>query len=157
MWGRAERKGAKGRVLLIGLAMSAVLAGCAPQVSNHGYVPPEEDLARIVPGIDTRDTVTEVIGVPSSAGVLNDSGYYYISSTMSRFAWRAPQVVDREVVAISFTDGGVVRGIERYGLEDGRVVPLTRRVTDNAGGDIGFIRRLFGNIGRLQASDLLSN
>ena len=37
----------------------------------------------------------------------------------------------REIVAITFDDSGVVRNIERFGLEDGNVVALSRRVTDS--------------------------
>ena len=135
-------------VAIAGLA-GLLLSGCAAQYRDHGYVPREDQLSQIVPGIDTRATVEDVVGVPSASSVRSGRGYYYVSSRMRSFAWREPEVVDREIVAISFDEGGVVRGIERYGLEDGRVVPLTRRVTENSGSDIGFIRRLFGNIGGL--------
>ncbi|SLN29070.1 SmpA / OmlA family protein [Roseivivax jejudonensis] len=155
MTGRAVTSGARG-VMLAAIA-AAALTGCTAQFRDHGYTPPESDLARIVPGVDTRATVEDLVGVPTSQGILNNDGYYWVSSRMRTFAWQRPQVVQREVVAISFDQAGIVRGIERYGLEDGRVVPLTRRVTDNAGGDIGFIRRLFGNIGRLQAADFLGS
>lgn len=132
------------------------LAACSAQFRNHGYVPEDSALSRIVPGVDTRDTVAQVVGVPTSSGVLNGSGYYYVASEMRHFAWRAPEVVNREVVAINFRPDGVVSGIERYGLEDGNVVPLSRRVTQTGGGDISFIRKLFGNIGRLSTEDLFN-
>jgi outer membrane protein assembly factor BamE (lipoprotein component of BamABCDE complex) len=131
------------------------LAACTADFRNHGYVPPEEDLQAIVPGIDTRATVEETVGVPTASGVLSDSAYYWVGSTMRHFAWQKPEVVEREVVAISFTQDGVVSNIERYGLEAGRVVPISRRVTDTAGGDIGFIRKLFGNIGSLNPAGLI--
>ena len=65
-------------------------------------------------------------------------------------------MVDRQVLAISFSPEGVVNNIERYGLQDGQVVPISRRVTESADGDIGFIRKLFGNIGRISAENLLN-
>lgn len=131
------------------LAAAISLAACTSQYRTHGYTPSEADLQQIVPGVDTRETVSQVIGVPTTSGVLNDSGYYYISSEMRRFAWKAPEEVDREIVAITFDGAGVVRNISRYGLEDGSVVPLSRRVTRTADGEVSFIRRLFGNIGGL--------
>ncbi|ETX30645.1 outer membrane protein assembly factor BamE [Roseivivax isoporae] len=140
---------------VVPLIAALALAACSAQYRNHGYVPRDEDLGQIVPGIDTRATVEEVVGVPTSSGVLNESGFYYISSEMRQFAWRAPEVIDREVVAISFDGAGVVTNIERYGLEDGNVVPLSRRVTQSGGGDISFIRKLFGNIGRIGTEGLL--
>jgi len=131
------------------VAMVAVLglSACSAQYRTHGYVPSEEDLQEIVPGVDTRGTVEDVIGVPSASGVANDGAFYYIESEMRHFAWQAPEEINREVLAVSFDPDGVVDNITRYGLEDGNVVPLTRRVTKTTDGELSFIRKLFGNIG----------
>ncbi len=143
-----------GRNLTRGVAVAAVLAlgACTAQYRTHGYVPPEEDLQMIVPGVDTRATVEDVVGVPTTSGVSGESGYYYIESETRRFGFQRPQVVDRTVLAITFDPYGVVRNISTYGLEDGNVVPITRRVTETPDSDIVFIRRLFGNIGGLSLS-----
>jgi len=146
--GQYMRRGA------LGLCVVSVMA-CTALYRNHGYAPSEEDLQQIVVGIDNRATVEDLVGVPTTSGVLNAGGYYYIQSTMKQFAWRAPEVTDRQVLAISFDAEGVVTNIERYGLEDGQVVPLARRITRSGAGDISFIRKLFGNIGGLSAEDLL--
>lgn len=138
----------------IGLCLSLVV-GCTAQYRSHGYVPSEEDLSQIVVGVDTRDTIEDVVGAPTTSGVLNSSGFYYVKSDVRHFAYRAPEVIDREVLAISFDADGVVTNIERYGLQDGQVVPLARRITRSGDGDISFVRKLFGNIGRLSAEDLL--
>ncbi len=137
------------------VAAIASLAACSAQYRSHGYVPNDEDLRQLVVGVDTRASVEELFGVPTVSGVAADSGYYYIRSDMRNFAWRAPEEINREVLAVSFDPAGVVTNIERYGLEDGIVVPISRRVTENGSGDIGFIRKLFGNIGRVSAEDLL--
>ncbi|MEC3862144.1 outer membrane protein assembly factor BamE [Mesobacterium sp. TK19101] len=142
------------RMTVLG-AVLAVGAACTPLERTHGYVPSEEDLQQIVPGVDTRATVEDLVGVPSTSGVLNESGYYYIRTDMSTFAWQAQKVVDRTVVAITFDNNGVVENIETYGLQDGKVVPLARRITRSGDGDISFIRKLFGNIGGLNAGQLL--
>lgn len=133
----------------------AVLAACAPVYRSHGFVPPEEDLVTIQPGIDTRATVSESIGQPTAGGVLNNGGFYYVRSKFRHFGPMEPQEIDREVVAITFDAQGIVRNIERYGLEDGRVVPLSRRVTDESVRDTTFLRQLMGNIGRFDASSML--
>ena len=131
------------------------LGACASIYRNHGYTPTGEDLAEIVPGVDTRDSVTEAIGPPSSTGVLNESGFYYVSSRVRHRGAMAPRVVSRELVAISFDTGGIVRNIERYGLEDGRVIPLERRVTDSSLSGSGFLRQLLGNLGTINPGQLL--
>ena len=132
------------------------LAGCTARYRTHGYVPSEDELQQIVPGVDTRGTVEDLVGVPSTSGTLNESGFYYIESDVRHFAWQRPEVVDREVLAITFDSDGVVQNIERYGLEDGQVVPIARRVTQSGDGDISFIRKLFGNIGGINAAEFFN-
>ena len=133
--------------LLLGLVFMA-LSSCAATYRDHGYVPPESDLAEIVVGVDSRDSVAEAVGLPSTAGVLNDSGYYYVKSRVRFFGALRPKEINREVLAISFTEAGIVQNIERFSLEDGEVVTLSRRVTDQTVRNDTFLRQLLGSIGR---------
>lgn len=136
-------------------AVCLTLTACAAQYRYHGYIPTEEDLSAIQVGVDTRDTVAESIGTPGSSGVLRDSGYYYVSTQIRHYGATAPKVVSRELVAISFTEAGVVQNIERFGLEDGRVIPLQRRVTSSGVQDNTFLRQLLGNVGNFNPTQAL--
>ncbi|WP_457087552.1 outer membrane protein assembly factor BamE [Marinovum sp. KMM 9879] len=140
---------------IFALACAAVLSACVAQYRNHGYLPSDEDLTNVIVGVDTRDTVSENIGVPGTAGVANQGNYYYIGSRVRSFGLLPPKIVEREIVAVEFDGTGVVENISRYGLEDGRVVTLNRRVTETGDGDIGFIRRLFGNVGGLDLGNFI--
>jgi len=140
-------------VVLLGAGMA--LASCAAQYRNHGYVPNEEALADVVVGVDTRDSVAETIGAPSSSGVLDTSGYYYIATRLRHYGPSAPKPVSRELVAISFDQAGVVSGVERFGLENGKVIPLERRVTSSGIQDKTFLRQLLGNLGNIGPGDLI--
>jgi outer membrane protein assembly factor BamE (lipoprotein component of BamABCDE complex) len=133
--------------MVVALACAAVLSACVAQYRNHGYLPSDSELSDVIVGVDTRDTVAETIGVPGTSGVLDQGNYYYVGSRVRHYGAFPPEIVEREIVAVEFDADGVVRNITRYGLEDGRVVALTRRVTVTGDGDIGFIRQLFGNIG----------
>lgn len=148
--GRDRAAGQALRAAVLGL-MLAGLAGCATQVRHHGYAPDDTALAQIEVGRDNRDTVAEAVGRPTSAGLLRDSGWYYVQSRWDRFAWQAPVEREREVVAISFDDRGVVSNIERFGLEDGEVVPLSRRVTDSQITGTTLLAQLFRNLGQFTA------
>ncbi|SDW32114.1 Beta-barrel assembly machine subunit BamE [Ruegeria halocynthiae] len=139
---------------LVFAACMAAIGACSPIFKNHGYVPPPEDLAKIKVGVDTRTSVEETIGAPSSSGVVRDSGYYYVTSRVRHYGPKRPKVVSRELVAISFDQGGVVRNIERFGLEDGYVIVLDRRVTDSSVEDKGFLRQLLGNIGNFNPANI---
>jgi outer membrane protein assembly factor BamE (lipoprotein component of BamABCDE complex) len=130
------------------------LAACSPIFRNHGYVPDEGDLEQIEVGKDTRESVAEKIGRPSAAGLLNDVGWYYVQSRWKHSGGRAPEEVERQVVAVTFSEAGTVSNVERFGLEQGRVVALSRRVTDSNIKGVGFLRQLFGNIGNLRAENL---
>lgn len=141
------------RVLLAAMVVGSVVA-CAPQYKNHGYIPPEDELEQITVGIDTRASVEETIGIPSTAGVVNESGFYYVRNRKRTFGVLAPQEVERRVLAISFDSAGVVSNIETFGLERGQVVPLARRVTSPGVRDNGFLRQLMGNLGRFNPSGL---
>ena len=133
------------------------LHACSAQMRDHGYVPSEEDLSSITVGLDTRDSVVALVGSPTAGGVLSDSGMYYVASTFRHFGALAPREVDREVVAITFGGDGVVDNITRYGLDDGRVVQLSRRVTDDNIRDTTLIRQLFGALGRFDAGTILGS
>ena len=80
-----------------------------------------------------------------------------MGSKVRHFAYRAPEVVDREVIAISFNADDTVANIERFGLEDGRVVTLSRRVTETTVRDVTFIRQLIRNFGRIDLGEALQS
>lgn len=150
----AQRFGLKRFGMVI--AVAAVLTACAPQYQKHGYVPAQADLDRIEVGVDTRDTVAAILGRPSTAGLLNDVGWFYVESRWRTVGALAPVEEDRQVVAITFTESGTVQNVERFGLEKGNVIALQRRVTEPNVKSAGFLRQLFGNIGRFSADTLLS-
>lgn len=135
------------RVVCMATAVLA-LSACSATYRNYGYVPPQEDLDQIAVGVDTRATVEETLGSAGASSVIEDNGLYFVRSRVRSFAMLQPEVVERQVVAVSFDDAGVVRNIETFGLEQGRVVRLTRRVTSSSVSEKTFLRQLFGNIGR---------
>lgn len=137
------------------LVVAAALAACSPVYRNHGYVPAEDELALVEVGTDTRETVGEKIGRPSTAGLLNDEGWFYVQSRYELRGPRAPQEIDRQVLAVTFSEAGTVENIARYGLEDGKVVQISRRVTETNVRGVSLIQQLLGNFGRFQASDVI--
>ena len=133
------------RVVLAGVLCA--LVACGPTYRNHGYVPPQEDLDQIVVGIDTRSSVEETLGTSGSTSVLEDDALYFVRSRMRTVAMLDPEVVERQVVAVSFDTNGIVENVESFGLERGQIVSLTRRVTDSSVANKSFLRQLVGNIG----------
>jgi outer membrane protein assembly factor BamE (lipoprotein component of BamABCDE complex) len=146
------------RAVLGALVMGAallLLPACQALYSNHGYIPDDEELAMITVGRDTRATVSATLGPPSVEGLLNDVGWFYVQSRWKAQGITAPKEIDRQVVAITFTEQGVVSNVEKFGLERGEIVPISRRVTSEPVKGQGFLRQLFGNIGGIAAGDFL--
>jgi outer membrane protein assembly factor BamE (lipoprotein component of BamABCDE complex) len=153
--GRGPRRGLSMLACLFAV-LSLVLAACAPVISDHGYVPTDDELALLQVGTDTRESVAATVGRPSASGLLNDEGWYYVESRWQTRGGRAPQEIDRQVVAISFTPDGIVENIERFGLDRGRIVPLSRRVTTTNIKGKSALSQIFGNIGRVNTESLFN-
>ncbi|MFC3529160.1 outer membrane protein assembly factor BamE [Paracoccus mangrovi] len=145
------------QIMALALSVPLALSACTATYRNHGYLPPEEDLAQVVAGQTTQDELEGLIGRPSAQGLLTGAAWYYVGSRWRFYGPREPQEVERQVLAISFDEAGKVANIERFGMERGRVVVLSRRLTDTGVASLGLIRQLMGNVGRVQAGDVLAN
>ncbi len=137
-----------GRRVLLAVGAALALAACEPRVSNHGYVPDPERLARIELDVHGRIEVAEVLGTPSSTALFGQDTWLYITERREEHAFFSPEIVDRSVVAIAFDDRGVVREIASFSIEDGIVVDPVSRITPTHGKQLGLLEQLFGNIGR---------
>ncbi len=144
----------KAKKTLVVTACIVVLSGCSSTYKFHGYAPSEDELADVIVGADTRETVEEIIGKPSSSGLLEDGSWYYVATKVEHRTYKAPKAVERELVAVSFDDVGVVSNIERFGLEDGRVITLSRRVTDLPVKGPSVLSQIIGNIGNFDISQI---
>ncbi|MEB8386203.1 outer membrane protein assembly factor BamE [Rhodobacteraceae bacterium KMM 6894] len=140
----------KSLLAVLGLAL---IVGCTATYRNHGYVPPDEDLQQLVVGVDTRATVDDVIGAPSASGLLGGGDYYYVRSRIKHYGMKRPEVIDRQVLVISFQGSDVIANIERFDLRDGNIVPLSRRVTNSSVADKGFLKQMMSNFGNLNPAE----
>ncbi len=134
-------------------AVVLLIVGCAATFTNHGYAPTDAELDNILVGIDNRASVEETVGRPASTGVLSESSWFYVASKIRYFTYNKPKVIDRQLVAISFDKRGVVTNIERFTLEDGKVVVISQRVTETGIKGISAIAQILGNIGNVNLAD----
>jgi outer membrane protein assembly factor BamE (lipoprotein component of BamABCDE complex) len=132
-----------------------VVAACSPITRNHGYVPEDADLALLVVGADTRETAGPKVGRPSTSGLLADTGWYYVQSRWEHKGALPPVEIDRQVVALSFSDAGTLTNVERFGMERGQIVPLSRRVTESNVKGMSVLSQLFSNFGRFSPGAFL--
>jgi len=112
-------------------------------------------LAKLVVGVDTRDSIEARLGSATFSDILDKGAVYYMRSRVRHLGYQAPEVVERTLVAINFDEEGVLSNIETYDLTDGREILLTQRVTESSVSNQGFLRQLLGNIGRVNPGDFL--
>ena len=127
----------------------AGLAACAPIRDVRGYVPDDEKVAAVKIGGDSRDSVQEKLGTPSSTATFGDPTWYYISTEQERYAFFQPEVTKRQILAVEFNDAGKVADIRTYGIEDGQVIAMIDRETPSRGKEMSFLQQVFGNMGAL--------
>jgi outer membrane protein assembly factor BamE (lipoprotein component of BamABCDE complex) len=130
------------------LVACLVLIGCVPQVSNHGYRLDEAAFAQIEPGRTTRDQVLQLLGSPSAATTFDGSVWYYVSQRSERRSFYQDNVVNQDVVSITFDDLGTVANVERHGLERAQEVSFVERETPTSGSELSAFEQFIGNIGR---------
>ena len=137
------------------IALTLFVTGCAPIYRNHGYIPPEEDLALIQIGQTSQFELESMIGRPGSQGLLEGSGWFYVGSRWRHYGAMPQREIEREVVAIHFAPDGTVSNVERFGFEQGRIVVLSRRVTQTNVTSTSAIRQVLGNIGNFDPTGAL--
>ena len=142
------------RTGFVALALALGLSACSATFSNHGYFPPPEDLAELDIG-DSREAVVEAIGRPGSTGVMRDEAWFYTGYRVRNYAYRAPEIIERQILAVSFDGQGRVSNIEEFGLEDGQIVDLSRRVTTSSVREVSFLAQILSNFGRINIGESL--
>lgn len=136
------------RTALALLAAAAVSAGCASIRETHGYVAETNVLNEpIEPGKDTKATVLQRYGSPSTRGAFDDQSWYYISNNTRAFAFLTPETTNRGVIAVRFGADDTVAAVEKFGLERGRVINYSKDATPTRGRELSVLEQLLGSVG----------
>lgn len=135
----------------------ATLAACGGQYRNHGYMPLAEDVDALIVGVETRDSIIEVMGVPTTGGVLTEEAMYYVRSRVHHKGYVKPNEIQRDVLVLSFDKNQILRNVERFGIEKGKLIRLEHRVTEAPGGDRSILQQIIGSIGGFNPNSILNN
>lgn len=134
--------------LAVALTAALTVGACTPRIDQRGNKPDEEQVVLINPGVDDKVRVAELIGTPSAISTFDDRTWYYISKRTETTAFFDPELVDQEVLAITFDDNDVVENMRIYGPEDGRTIAYVDRTTPTEGNELTLMQQLLGNLGR---------
>jgi outer membrane protein assembly factor BamE (lipoprotein component of BamABCDE complex) len=131
------------RAAAVTALVCAVLAGCAGEQYQKGYILPPGALEQIPIGA-SQDQVLIVMGTPSTVATLNGEVFYYISQRAERkVAFMNQQIVDQRVIAIYFDKNRQVQRLANYGLKDGKIFDFISRTTATSGQELSYLAPLF--------------
>lgn len=136
------------------LLLLALLGGCAlpsflsypPQVRGNRV--DAEQLKELVPGTSTRNDVVALIGSPTAKATFDDNTWLYIGEMTRPVIAGTQDVLDQQVVALTFDAKGVLRGIATKTADDAVPVAMAGGATPSPGSEATFMQQLFGNVGR---------
>lgn len=139
--------------LAIALLALAGLLGCTPTVENHGHSLDEAQIGKIKPGSSSRQEVLQLMGSPSALSTFDDNAWYYVSQRTEKKSFYQNDVVDQEVVTVTFDEEGRVAAIDRHGLDQVASIDPVNRITPTAGSSPSIFKQLIGNIGRFSSGN----
>jgi outer membrane protein assembly factor BamE (lipoprotein component of BamABCDE complex) len=131
--------------------MGAATGGCTPVRTHQGYILDVDLINSVQPGIDTRATVLTVLGKPSFAAQFDQGDWYYIARDTHNLAFRRPTPNQATTLRVSFDQRGVVKTIDRTGMEQLASISPYGKTTPTLGRSRSFFQELFGNIGTVGA------
>lgn len=131
------------------VALTAAITACAPVQTYNGFRSDRnnEEIPDPQVGVDTRDTVMQRFGSPSTTAVFDQTAWYYLSSVQERMAFYEPRTTERRVMVVRF-NGDTVSAVEKFGLERGRMIAYNGEETPTRGRELGILEQLLGNVGR---------
>jgi len=132
------------RKTVLVLAALAVF-GCTPVVNQRGYLPDPDAEKKITVGKDTKTSIQQGLGFPSTEATFTQAGdaWYYITSIEKQVAFFDPTVTSRAILAVYFDKDGKVTDLKHYSLRDGHVVAFETRETPSKGRELTFLQQLF--------------
>lgn len=146
------------RTATIGLSAAILFlaAACTDLVRIHGYAPSDAELSQIEVGATGKEDVAAIVGSPAHIDQKYGESWFYVSNRFQISGAKEPEEVERRIVEVAFSDNGMVSNVATYSLEDGRVIPLTRRVTENNLGRVTILEQLGRAFGRIDPGTILT-
>lgn len=131
------------------VSLLLMTGACAPITSHQGFQAIEANPKDVKIGVDTKATVQERLGSPSTISTFDPNTWYYVSQVTDRVSFYRPQVKSRDIIAINFDrTTEQVTAVNSYTLKDGKVVAFNGRETPTRGRELTILEQLLGNVGR---------
>ncbi len=134
--------------LIAGLcAAGFFVSACSSDVQVRGNLPDPEIVGEIETGVHSRRQVAERLGSPSAISTFEDRKWYYVGQKSTQFAFFEPEVLERNVLVVTFDGTGKVDETKTYTLADGQIIDPVSRTTPTEGRELTVLQQIFGNLG----------
>ena len=140
------------RVIVV-LVFACFAFSCTTNIRTHGYIPSKSELESLMIGKDNKQSVSEKIGLPATAG-WEGSYFYYVRSTLNSPNLISDQLIERTVVLISFDERSLLKNIETFSVDNATIVRLDYRVTETGLDNKNIIQQIIRSISGPSASSL---
>jgi outer membrane protein assembly factor BamE (lipoprotein component of BamABCDE complex) len=146
--------------LLLPIGPLGLLAACEmpgflsfpPQVRGNRV--DAERLKQLGPGTSTRNDVTTMIGSPTARATFDDNTWLYIGEVTKPIIGGTNDVMNQQVIMLSFDSQGVLRKIDKKTQADAQPVSIVSRTTPAPGTNASILQQLLGNVGRFSPTPL---
>lgn len=125
-----------------------VLNACSAINETNGYTPSGVLIEKLRPGVHDRESVSSLLGSPTSISKFKAETWLYVSRSSERIAFFQEKIKEQSVLKVNFDDNGILRNFSRYHLQDGKKITLIKQKTPAKGKKLTIFQQLFGNIGR---------
>lgn len=136
-------------MFLITLLVAA--ASCTPITDTRGHGEKNADLSQLVIGQSGSDDVAALLGSPSAQSDFGGKSWYYITEKKETRGMFAPEIIDQQVIKISFDANDRVTAISDVNKDKSRAVEYVEKTTPTEGRHLSFMEQMMGNLGRFNA------
>ena len=140
----------KFKIRLYGLTLLTALSltsACSPVVSQRGNLLESYQTDEVKVGESTRSEVLRLLGSPTTQSTFNPNIWYYIGQETEKHGILDDEVVNENIVTVTFNAQGIVQSLDTPETE--RLdVPYVRTKTPTHGNDLTFMQQLLGNLGK---------
>lgn len=131
--------------------LPAVTASCSPILDTRGHNEESADLSQIVIGQSRSDDVAALLGSPSAQSDFGQKTWYYITEKKETRGMLAPEVIDQNIVKVTFDESDAVVSIDGVDKKNAKPVELVEKTTPTEGRRMTVMEQIMGNLGRFNA------
>ena len=113
----------------------------------HGNLPEAKLVSILKVGIDSKKTITQILGEPTFKGVLGDNSFYYVGTVNSKLAFFNPRLDSQFVLELNFDKNNKLKKLYLYDEKESIDVSMSSLETVHSGKKLTFLQQIFGNIG----------